>query len=221
MYKMTKYMNVVFIFCIFLVLIIYGSKAGRFSLQDLLEYTPESLVLSAIVLIGFYCLKSVIIFIPLAVLFIGAGIIFPLGWAFALTYFCLLLESTISFLLGRRLGSKRVLALINQSERGKKILEFTTNNSIFTCCVLKMIPGPPIELTNMFVGTTDIKYSHFIVGTLLGHTPGMIPLVLMGEAAWQPLSLEFLIPFAVSVVLTLSLTGGYLWRKKQLREKND
>ena len=154
-------------------------------------------------------------FIPLTVLYIAAGVIFPVRWAIVLTYFSLVVETSIGFFLGRSLGRKRVQALVDHNERAKKIMEFGKDHSILSCFVLRLIPGPPIELTNMLAGTTDIKYHHFILGTLLGYTPGMIPLVLMGGAMAEPLSAKFLIPLACSIIITFSIAGGYLWRKRR------
>lgn len=219
MRKRIKHFNLILVISIILLIIICAPRASKLSLQDLLDFTPESLPLAGLVLIGLYCLKAFVMFIPLTALYIGAGMVFPLGWAIGLTYFSLAVEGTIGFFLGRRLGSERVRALINKSERGKRIMELGAANGILSCFIIRMIPGPPIELTHMFIGTTDIKYPHFIIGTLLGYTPGMIPLVVMGEAAVDPFSKKFLIALALSIVVTVILSGGYLWRKKRARKE--
>jgi uncharacterized membrane protein YdjX (TVP38/TMEM64 family) len=158
-------------------------------------------------------------FIPLTVLYIAAGVIFPWWWAIILTYLCLAVESTLGYFLGRRLGRHRVQQLVSRSDYGKKLMEFGTNHSIFSSFIIRLIPGPPIELTNMFIGTTEIKYHHFLVGTLLGYTPGLVPLVLMGKAATDLWSPHFLIPFVFWVVMIIffSIVGGYVWRKKRKR----
>lgn len=214
-----KYFNIFWFFVLILILVIIIPQLAELSLQDLLSYTPKSPVLAALGLIGLYLIKAFVMFIPLTVLYIAAGVIFPVSWAIVLTYFCLMIETSIGFFLGRGLGHKRVHALADHNERAKKIMEFSTNNSVLSCFVLRLIPGPPIELTNMLVGTTDIKYHHFILGTLLGYTPGMIPLVLMGGAATDPLSDKFLIPLACSIIITSSIVGGYLWWKKIKRKQ--
>lgn len=212
MAKKVKLLNFMYLFSTIVIILLCAPRFTDLSLQELLAFTPESPALAALALLGIYCLKAFVMFIPLTVLYLGAGVLFPVGWAFILTYFCLIVETSIGFFLGRRLGRKRMVAFFNRSERGKKLLEFGNKNSIFSCFIIRMIPGPPIEVTNMFVGATDIKYLHFIVGTLLGYTPGMIPLVLMGAAAADPLSMEFLIPFALCIVTTLFVAGGFFWR---------
>ncbi len=218
-----KYFRLIFILSLLVIVIIYALHIPKLTLKDLLDFTPESPVLAALALLGIYCLKVIIMFIPLVMLYVVAGIIFPPGWAIVITYFCLTVEMTLGFFIGRRLGSKRVLTIINKSDRAKKIMEFGCNNSLLSCLIIRLIPGPPVDLTNMFIGTTDVKYPQFIVGTLLGLTPNMIPLVLMGEAAANPLSPQFLISFAVIMAVTVSLAVGYhLWHEKlKTRTNND
>lgn len=215
MNKEMKYFRVISILSLIVVIFMYAPFIPRLTLKDLLNYKPESPELAALALVGLYCLKAIAMVIPLVLLYIVAGIIFPPGWAIVITYFCLFIEMTISFFIGRCLGSKRVLALLNESDRAKKIMEFGYNNGLLSCFVVRFIPGPPFDLTNMIIGSTGMKYPQFIAGTLLGITPGMIPLVLMGDAAANPLSPQFLIPFSISMMTVLLLAiGYYVWRKK-------
>lgn len=215
MNKEMKYLRLISILSIIVVISICASFIPKLTLKDLLNYKPESPELAVLALVGLYCLKAIAMVIPLVMLYVVAGIIFPPGWAIVITYFCLFIEMTISFFIGRCLGSKRVLALINESERAKKIMEFGYNNGLLSCFVVRFIPGPPFDLTNMIIGSTGMKYPQFITGTMLGITPGMIPLVLMGDAAANPLSPQFLIPFSISILTVLFLAIGYhQWRKK-------
>ncbi len=212
-----------FVLGLIVIAVICVPLIPKFTVKDILNYRPESLLLAALELIGLFCLKSVMIVIPLVVLYVAAGIIFPPGWAIAITYLGLTLEMTIGFFIGRLLGRTRVIALINKSDHAKKIMEFGCNNSLLSCFLIRFIPGPPFDLTNMFIGTTDVKYPQYIFGTLLGLTPGMIPLVLLGDAAADPFSPEFLIFFTLSMMLTFFFTVGYhIWRKKtKTRINND
>lgn len=218
MAKKVKLLNFMCLFGTIIIILLCAPRFTELSVQEILAFTPESPVLAALALLGIYCLKAFVMFIPLTVLYLGVGVLFPVGWAVILTYFCLIIETSIGFFLGRWLGRQRVEALFNKSERGKKLLEFGNKNSIFSCFIIRLIPGPPIEVTNMFVGATDIKYLHFIVGTLLGYTPGMIPLVFMGAAAADPFSMEFLIPCVLCIVTALFVAGVFFWRRVRAKK---
>ncbi|HHU52216.1 MAG TPA: TVP38/TMEM64 family protein [Firmicutes bacterium] len=217
--KKLKLLQGVFAVSAIIVILFFARYFKELSVQSLLDFTPESPALAALVFLGLYCLKAFVLFIPLTVLYLGAGVLFPVGWAFVLTYFCLIVESSIGFFLGRRLGRKRVRALLSHSERGRKLLDFSNNNSILSCFIIRMIPGPPIEVTNMFIGTTGIKFFPFIVGTLLGYTPGMIPFILFGGAMSQPLALKYLLPCALGIMAVFGLAGIYLWRHLRMHRE--
>ena len=144
--KKLKLLQGVFAVSAIIVILFFARYFKELSVQSLLDFTPESPALAALVFLGLYCLKAFVLFIPLTVLYLGAGVLFPVGWAFVLTYFCLIVESSIGFFLGRRLGRKRVRDLLSHSERGRKLLDFSNNNSILSGFIIRMIPGPPIEV---------------------------------------------------------------------------
>ncbi len=82
-----------------------------------------------------------------------------------------------------------------------------------------LVPGFPTDLMSMFFGATNTKYYQFLTGSLLGLIPGMIPIVLIGDAIANPLSKEFLIPFSISTVLSISAVLLYrVWIKKHKKQ---
>ena len=210
--KKLKLLQGVFAVSAIIVILFFARYFKELSVQSLLDFTPESPALAALVFLGLYCLKAFVLFIPLTVLYLGAGVLFPVGWAFVLTYFCLIVESSIGFSLGRRLGRKRVRALLSHSERGRKLLDFSNNNSILSCFIIRMIPGPPI-------GGHQYVYRHNrhkILSVYRRHVIGlysrMIPFILFGGAMSQPLALKYLLPCALGIMAVFGLAGIYLWR---------
>lgn len=215
MNKKVKYTILIsIIFITIIIIIIYYPYTECLSATDIQKITLNSTALALLVLLGIYCLKTVIMVIPHVVLYISAGLMFPTLWAIVVTYLCLAVEMTICFFMGRRLGRKSVISLIEKNERARRILEYFNENSVMSCFLIRFIPGPPADLTSMFIGATDVQYPYFILSTLLGLTPGMIPFVLAGKTAATPLASEFLIPFSISIALTFFLAAGYhLWLK--------
>jgi ABC-2 type transport system permease protein len=67
--------------------------------------------LAALVLIALFCLKSVVIVLPIVVLYISAGIMFPIGWAFIITCAGLFFEMTIGFFIGLRISSPMTIVI--------------------------------------------------------------------------------------------------------------
>ncbi len=204
--------SIVFIIILFICI----PHMRKITLAGLLGYMPHSIILAALMLLGIYCIKVIMMFIPLSLLFVCAGIIFPPCEAIVITYICLTIEMTIGFYIGRFLGTKHIIKFINKSEKGRKILEYSNNNGVLSCFFLRFAPGLPADLSNMFMGTTDVKYRQFIGGSLLGDTTFVIPFVLMGAAVTNPFSAKFMIPLGISLVVTICTLFVYQKTRKKL-----
>lgn len=164
------------------------------------QFFPESVIGSGFVLFCLFCLKSILVFIPLAFLYVAAAAIFTPVWAIVFSIIFLTVEMSLAFLIGRHLGRKKLLELTGKNEKIMKLIEYLDKHSIISSFVIRFIPGPPADVSSMFLGATNMEYVPFIAGTILGMVPNMIPVILMGEAIKKPTSKEFLIPLLVSIL---------------------
>ena len=190
------------------VLIVYNSFKTMGPLvvkavSDLLGYTSNSLFNTAVVILLIYCIKTVFMVIPLSILYISAGIIFPVFYAILITYIGLFLEMTLGYTIGRYLGKNKMSQILQKNKYTSSLLKFENDNSIFSSFLVRIIKGPPVDITSMFMGSTGIAYSHYIAGSLMGLTPGMILIVLLGRAADHPISPDFIIPLLIYLVLII------------------
>ncbi|NLP30236.1 MAG: VTT domain-containing protein [Clostridiales bacterium] len=185
----------------------------KLTIGDMIVFTEKSPLLTVVILIGLYCLKSIIMVLPLVLLYITAGIIFQTEYAIIITYLCLIIESSIGFIIGKKLGHKKIERIIAKNKRLSLMLRFNKSNSLLSVIILRLIPGPPFELCSMFLGASGVDYVSYIVGSLLAITPGMIPVILMGTAINDPLSLKFILPLLIKISLVLAII---LYFKKTL-----
>jgi len=213
--KINKLLKCVPVILLIVLIIVLFPLFKGLEISDILEYSPESPLLVVLILLGIYCLKAVVVFIPVIILYVSTGIMFPTGWAIALTYFCLFCEMNIGYFIGKRLGSEKVAALMERNNRARQLLSYHENNSSTACFIARILPLP-FDLVNMFFGATGTRYPQFIAFSLLGLTPGMIPYVLMGNAASNPLSKEFLVPFAICGIITVcAFVFCQRWQKEK------
>jgi len=213
--KVNKLLKCVPIILLIVLIIVLFPLFKGLEVSDILEYSPESPLLAVLILLGIYCLKAVVVFIPVIILYVSTGIMFPTGWAIALTYFCLFCEMNIGYFIGKHLGSEKVAALMERNNRARQLLSYHENNNSTACFIARILPLP-FDLVNMFFGATGTRYPQFIAFSLLGLTPGMIPYVLMGNAASNPLSKEFLVPFAICGIITVcAFVFCQRWQKEK------
>jgi len=204
MNKKIKVLRILAVVIIVSLLLVLLRTFRGLTVQELLSYSPESPFLAFLIIIGLYSLKSVTIFLPLIVLYIGAGILFTIPVAIAITYLGLTIELTIGYWIGWRFGSAGYDKIIQKNKTIQKWLKPSDKTFNTVCFILALLPGPlPLDITCMLLGATRISYIRFLLFSLLGLSPGMLAFVIAGDSIASPLSNEFLIPFSIALFITL------------------
>jgi len=174
------------------------------TVQEILSYSPESPFVAFAVLIGFYCLKSVVIFLPLTALFVSTGIMFPAPLAIAITYLGLFFELSIGYWIGGYFANGSYEKIIAKNKTIRSWLKPSAETFNAVCFFMALLPGPlPLDITSMLLGAAKISYFRFILFSLLGLSPGMLAWVVAGGSISTPLSKEFLVPFGIALVIAL------------------
>lgn len=207
--------KLMFFIFIVLLLIILLPRVKNLTVQDILDYTPESIPLAALAFLGFYVIKSLTMFFPVLVLYIAAGLIFPTGWAIFITIVCLTVSLYIGYFNGRWLGEERVEKLLAEKPYVSEFLESRKEHLPSLCFIARVSPLP-FDLLSMFFGAVGMPYWQHILISLLGLCPIMIPYVIAGTSIQNPLSVEFLLPFGICLVVTVSI---FIVFRKRVRRK--
>ncbi|MDD4774750.1 MAG: VTT domain-containing protein [Eubacteriales bacterium] len=208
-----KYLRITALMLLSAVVVLFITRIPDFSVAGILDTVKSSPALAAVVILGIYCVKTVIWVIPLIALYIGTGLLFPPVPAILITLTGLFAELTLGYAIGRRLDTDSLRERIEKSKYVKQVIGHVTKNDILGYFLIRFIPLPA-DLTNMFMGAIGAPYSRFALGSMLGLIPGALPPVLMGSAAADPLSPEFLIPFGAGVVINLCALIVYRKLKK-------
>ncbi len=164
------------------------------TITDILYETKESYTKTFIVILIIYVIKTIVMIIPLNILYIAAGITLPPLYAVIVSYVGIAAEMTLGFFTGRRIKQTDTFEKLSQNKYANKVLEFGSSNSILSSILVRIVKGPPADLTSIFMGSTGMSYPQYILGTLIGITPGMIPVIFMGKAVYNPFSAEFFVP---------------------------
>lgn len=222
--KNIKYIRITGIVLLLLLVVVFTFffwYKSELSWQDVWNFSSESTALAALLLIGIYCLKTIAWAIPLNVLYLGAGYLFSTGPAIIMTYLGLITELTLGFYLGRYLGTRHVRTTMEKRKYAKWFMEAAAKNGVMSCFLIRVLPGPPADVVNMFFGTLNIRYVPFLFFSLLGLTPGMLSVIFIGRAAANPLSPEFLLPFFIRMIIAACSLAGYFMVKKKQSVNND
>lgn len=89
-----------------------------------------------------------------------------------------LLSALVLFSIGRVLGRERLQHLLGR--RAARIQERIVGRGILAVVVIRMIPVAPYSIVNVVAGASTLPLRDFMVGTLLGITPGILAMAVLG-----------------------------------------
>lgn len=200
------------------VLLLVIPRLDYFSIENIVRVAPESIFLAALVFLSIYIIKSIVMFIPISILYIAAGIVFPTGWAILLTYICLTVALSIGYFIGKKLGKDRLDKLLKKHQKTANFFEENKEN-LSTFCFMSRLVRVQFDITNMVSGALAIPFPKFLAVSLLGLSPVVIPYIIAAAHIYDPLSADFLIPFVVSILISLIAFLVHSYHRKYMKKK--
>lgn len=185
----------------------YRHLIANFSIEGIKEAVQSCGKLSILVFLIVCALKPVILILPTAVLSIASGGIYGPVLGTVINLAGCFLSATTAFFLSRYMGKGfsdkllkgKALKLDNNIEKhGFKIMLFMRLGVVF-----------PFDALSFAAGLSRMRYLDFILGTVLGIIPEMISYAYAGENLDNPLSVRFIAPFAVVLILSLIFSSIY------------
>ena len=166
------------------------------------------------VAIGGFVIASLVM-VPLTLLAVIGGIVFD-GWvAFASVLAGALTASAIGFLGGRILGRD----LIERISGGKidQLSKRLAKRGTVAVAALRLIPVAPFAVFNLVAGISRLGTRQFLVGSLLGLTPGLAAITLFSDSLWQALTSPSLVNISVAIGIGIGLAAVAWVAKRWLR----
>lgn len=206
LYSAFRYIPVLVLFIAFAV---YIFQSRSLTVDHIVSYTPQNTYLAALVVLGFFAVKSLTVFVPLTVLYIATGIIFPLPVALAVSSLGLIISIILPYFLGRLLGRNIVGKFLTKYERTNELRRFRYKNELLFSFILRTIKIIPSDLIGMVLGAERMPLKKYIPGSFIGLLPTLISTIIMGASAEKPSSVLFIISAVLTVLLTFAPLIAY------------
>ena len=186
------------------------------TVEDILEFTPENLLIAAVVMIVLFALKSLSMFFPMLVLIAATGSVFPSFIpAFLVNSIGVCVMLLIPYAIGRFAEKDFVMKLIQKNKNADKLYEIKSENEWFIAYFLRVINLLPCDVVSMFLGATGFGFVKYIVGSFVGILPGMIATTLIGANMNDPTSPVFWAALAAEIIFATASTLAYYFYKKK------
>ena len=158
-----------------LIFLYFGIGVG-----EIVGFFRQSPFLVTIAILAIYCVLSVVWVIPKHAVYLSTAIVFPLGWAFVISYIGVTLTLIVGYLVGRNLSQERLLPFIEKSELAKKVLIKHGGIKPPLAMIFRFLPLP-MGLINIFFGASGVKFLPYAAYSLIGLTPVMIVVILVAS----------------------------------------
>ena len=187
---------------------------GNLTVQQLLDYSPEEPLRAALVMLGLFTLKSLDFVMHSGVLYAADGVMFPLPCALALNLLGAAIMVTVPYFVGRSLGTPIAKRLREKYPKLAGVEKLRLGRGFLTAMFLR-VASSPLTVASLYMGATGMGYAPYLLGSLTGLLPVIVSYALMGRAADEPKSPEFLAgaaAIAVTTVLSILLYALLLHR---------
>jgi uncharacterized membrane protein YdjX (TVP38/TMEM64 family) len=142
------------------------------------------------------------------------GAVFGVFWGTVWTTIGAVLAAVVCFWFSRTLGRNFVQRRFGQ--RWQQFDREIAAGGLFYMVALRLLPLLPYGLVNFGAGVSRVKFRDYLLGTVIGTTPGLLPFILMGDGLTD-LRRGDLWHFTVASTLVALLLGGATWYRRRKR----
>jgi phosphatidylserine/phosphatidylglycerophosphate/cardiolipin synthase-like enzyme/uncharacterized membrane protein YdjX (TVP38/TMEM64 family) len=173
--------------------------------------SPEARALAAI---GGFVVASLAM-VPVTLLAVIGGIVFA-GWeAFAYVMTGAMLAAAIGFLGGRLIGRRAIERL--SGARVDQLSKRLAKRGTVAVAVLRLIPVAPFAVFNLVAGGSRLGVRQFLLGSLIGLSPGLGAITLFSNSLWEALTAPSLLNIAIALAIGIGLLAITWVAKRWLR----
>lgn len=208
---------VLFVLLTVIVLVLAGQST--FSLDRLLSWQPENLMLAAVILLVVYAVKSLLVFIPIMIPQVLVGHLYPKGAAFLLNLLGLIIIVAFPHWIGKKRGAKKMEQILGKYPKVQKLLKAQDENQMAFSFMLRACAVPPADVVTMYLGAAGISASTNLIGGVLGCFPSMVMTTFLGANIHDPKSPAFWIALMLNILwIALSALSFYLFQRIKNKE---
>lgn len=198
------------------IIVVCLVKKDEFTLDSILNYTPNQPVLAALVLLALFAVKSLSIFLYSGFLYVASGILFSLPVAIALNIAGTAVMVSIPYWLSKKLGSRAVQYILNRYPKASVLHELRSGSDFFFVLIVRLLGVLSADVVSAYMGAVGIKYKDYLPACLLGFLTTCILFPIMGMSISDIHSPQFLIAAGIELAVMLtSCIVFHFYRKKR------
>ncbi len=203
-------------FAIIGVLIVAILASGKeMSVETVISYMPDNLALAGVLLLLMYAVKSLSVIFPLIVLQIAAGILLPVWPALFINIIGTAISYTLPYILGKISGQGTTEYIVTKYPKAREIIDMQRNSTWFPSFLLRAISILPGDIVSLCLGSIGVSYIPYVVASVIGTLPGLIPATIAGMSIMNPKSTVFILSVVATALSSVISVAVYWFIKKR------
>jgi len=202
-------------FLLFLVCLVATGLAfyllGGIDPAKLQAWLKQAGIWAPIIYIVLYSVATVLV-LPSTALNLTGGALFGPWIGTLWTSIAAVIAAVVSFGFTRTVG--RDLVARKLAGRWEAMDAEMRQGGLFYMFALRLLPIIPYGLVNFAAGLTSIRFQDYLLGTVLGTVPGVLPFVMIGSSGLQAMKTGDFLPLLGALTLTGMLVGGATWYRR-------
>ncbi|MCA1991773.1 MAG: TVP38/TMEM64 family protein [Coleofasciculus sp. S288] len=190
---------------------------GGIDQEQLQTWLKQAGLWAPVIYIVLYTVGTILI-LPSTPLNLSGGAIFGAWWGTLWTTIAAVIAAVVAFAFTRTVG--RDVVARKFAGRWEAMDAEMRQGGLFYMFAIRLLPIIPYGLVNFAAGLTSIRFKDYLMGTVLGTVPGILPFVMMGSGL-RALKSGDILPLMGALALTGMLVGGATWyrRRRQSPQK--
>lgn len=201
---------------IFVLAVINYDKLKNIDVRALVEGS-SSVLIAILTIWGVYLTKSILFIIPASLIYISTGMAFPPLTASLISLVGIIIEVTITYLLGLFLGGEYVNKQLEKTKAGKKILDMKLNDSFLALLPIRALPVFPIDFVSLFWGASKCGFFRYFFASVIGIMPRVVLFTILGDGIYDYIPIHLIIKiiiFSIPVGAVIYLIRHFIKLKK-------
>ena len=202
---------------IFVLGVVNYEKLKNIDVRALVE-ASTGMIAAIGTIFGIYIVKSVLFIIPASLIYISVGMEFAPWQAILINFIGIVIEVSVTYVLGLFLGGDYVNKLLSKSKGGQKILDLEISNRFSVLLGIRALPVFPIDFVSLFWGAAKCPFIKYFLASIIGIMPRVILFTILGDGIYDYIPIHLIIKiviFAIPVGVVIYLTRHFLKMKKE------
>lgn len=185
---------------------------GGIDPKQLQVWLDQAGIWAPLIYIALYTVATILV-LPSTALNLTGGAIFGPWLGTLWTSVAAIIAAVVAFAFTRTVGRDVITQRL--AGRWQAMDAEIRQGGLFYMFAIRLLPIIPYGLVNFAAGLTSIRFRDYLLGTVLGTVPGILPFVMLGSSGLQAMRTGNVLPLMGSLGLTGLLVGGATWYRRR------